>query len=127
MNEGSTFLVSTLCGLLTVSSMQVFKTYLASSQVLTILGGFVGSILFLFLLTAVGNLEKLMFGDNFQAQLKEVVFCLVVSLMAAGSIHRVCVTVCLLFSMLMLFGVYKISQDTYTVSSSVSSSTKKKK
>eukprot|EP00088_Acartia_fossae_P040668 TRINITY_DN42390_c0_g1_i1.p1 TRINITY_DN42390_c0_g1~~TRINITY_DN42390_c0_g1_i1.p1 ORF type:complete len:131 (-),score=22.03 TRINITY_DN42390_c0_g1_i1:117-509(-) len=127
MSESSSFLVASLCSLLTISSMQVFKTFLASSQMYTILGGFVGSVLFLFLLTAIGNLEKVVFGANFQTQLKEVTFCLLVSMGAAASIHRVCATVCLLFSVVMLYSVYKISQDTYSASSSVSTVIKKKK
>ena len=39
---------------------------------MTILAGFTGSLLFVFLLTAVGNLEKSVFGFNFQTKLGEV-------------------------------------------------------
>ena len=51
---------------------KVYKTALASSQLMTILAGFTGSLLFVFLLTAVGNLEKSVFGFNFQTKLGEV-------------------------------------------------------
>ena len=57
---------------------KVYKTALASSQLMTILAGFTGSLLFVFLLTAVGNLEKSVFGFNFQTKLGEVgsrLFC----------------------------------------------------
>jgi len=127
MSEGNSFLLSSMFSLLTISSMQVFKTFLGSTQLLTILGGFVGSLLFLFLLTAVGNLEKLLLGSNFQTQLKEVVFCLMLALAASASVHRVCVTVCLLFSMVMLYSVYRISQDTYSAPAAATTSTSSKK
>ena len=50
----------------------MYKNTLASSQLLTILAGFTGSLLYVFLLTAVGNLEKSVFGFNFQTKLGEV-------------------------------------------------------
>ena len=52
--------------------LQVYKSALASSQLMTILTGFIGSWLFVFLLTAVANLEKSVFGFNFQTKLGEV-------------------------------------------------------
>ena len=81
---------------------------MASSQLLTIFAGFTGklaflkpkkinislvispgSLLFVFLLSAVGNLEKAMFGMNFQTKLGEVVFSIVMAMAAAGTVHRV--------------------------------------
>merc|ERR1739840_34517 len=95
------------------SGMQVYKTFLASSQLMTILAGFSGSLLFVFLLTAVGNLEKSVFGFNFQTKLGEVVFCMLMAMSAAGTVHRVSATTCLLFSIGMVWSLNKISQDTY--------------
>lgn len=40
-----------------------------SSQFHTIFGGYLGSVLFLLSLTAVGNLETCMFGKSFQVKL----------------------------------------------------------
>ena len=70
------------------SPAQVYKGFLASSQLMTIATGFTGSLLFVFLITAgaifslmsptlistqpVGNLEKTVFGNNFQTKLGEV-------------------------------------------------------
>merc|ERR1712128_41186 len=73
LTEGGSFVVSSIVSLLLFSGMQVYKTALASSQLMTILAGFTGSLLFVFLLTAVGNLEKSVFGFNFQTKLGEVV------------------------------------------------------
>merc|ERR1719232_735991 len=86
---------------------------LASSQLMTILAGFTGSLLYVLLLTTVANLEKSVFGFNFQSKLGEVVFCMLAAMSAAGSVHRVSATTCLLFSVGMTWSLNKISQDTY--------------
>ena len=109
LTEGGSFLVSSILSLLIFSAMQVvicnivrrwkscsgnifvaqvYKGFLASSQLMTIATGFTGSLLFVFLITAgailslmwptstytqpVGNLEKTVFGNNFQTKLGEV-------------------------------------------------------
>ena len=135
LNESSSFVVSSIVSLLLFSGMQMFKTVLASTQMMTILAGFTGSILYVFLLTAVANLEKSIFGFNFQTKLGEVkwtamkihldmmlqttrvrvqvVFCLLAAMSAAGSVHRVSATTCLLFSVAMTWSLHRISQDTY--------------
>ena len=71
LNESASFLVSTIVSILLFSGMQMGKALLTSTPAFTIIGGFVGSILFVFLLTAVANLEKTVFGNNFQAKLGE--------------------------------------------------------
>ena len=72
LNEGSSFVVSSALSLLLFSGMQVYKVALASTQLLTIVTGFLGAILYVLLLTAVANLEKTVFGFNFQSKLGEV-------------------------------------------------------
>ena len=69
LNESASFVVSSVLSVLTFSGMQMAKAILSSSPLFTIVGGFLGSILFVFLLTAVSNLEKTVFGDNFQTKL----------------------------------------------------------
>ena len=72
LNESSSFVVSSALSLLLFSGMQVYKVALASTQLLTIVTGFLGAILYVLLLTAVANLEKTVFGFNFQSKLGEV-------------------------------------------------------
>jgi len=127
LNEGQSFAVSTLLSLLTFTTMQVCKVTLASTQLMTILGGFTGSIFFLFMLTAVGNLEKAVFGAQFQTKLVEVIFCLMVSMGAAATVHRVCASTCFLFSLLMLWTLNRISTDVYSGSTAAVGQQKKKK
>jgi len=114
------------------SGMQVYRHQLASSGPLTVLGGGLGATLFLFILSAVGNLELVLFGKGFQTGLfPEVALCLILALVASGMVHGVCITTCLIFSIITLYYVNRISQSTYstqpTVANSHSTSSKKKK
>lgn len=146
LNESSSFVVSSTLSLLLFSGMQVYKVALASSQLMTITTGFMGSILYVLLLTAVANLEKTVFGFNFQSKLGEVqvvkgsptllpsvtmylqvVFCMLAAMSAAGSVHRVSATTCLLFSLGMTWSLNKISQDTYGGSQAAPAPTQHKK
>ncbi|EFN79511.1 Protein KRTCAP2-like protein [Harpegnathos saltator] len=96
--------------------MQIYKTWLSSSQLGTVLGGYIGSLLFICTLTAMGNLETTLFGKSFQQKLfPEVIFSLILSLIASALIHRVATTTCFIFSMIALYYVNRISQETYNM------------
>ncbi|XP_076684118.1 protein KRTCAP2 homolog [Andrena cerasifolii] len=130
VNSGVSFALSSVLTVLIFSGMQIYKTWLGSSQLYTILGGYIGSVLFICILTAVGNLETTIFGKSFQQKLfPEVMFSLVVSLLASGLVHRVATTTCFLFSMIALYYINRISQATYSVPVTVATSmhTKKRK
>jgi hypothetical protein len=111
LTESSSLPVASILALLTFSGMQMAKPMLASSQPMTILGGFLGSIFFVFSLTAIGNLEQVVFGKGFQTKLPETIFCLILAMAASASVHRVCATTCLIFSLVMLYSMFKISQQ----------------
>ncbi|XP_071874075.1 protein KRTCAP2 homolog [Bombus fervidus] len=129
VSSGVSFVLSSILTVLVFSGMQIYKVPLASSQVYTILGGYIGSILFLCVLTAIGNLEATIFGKSFQQKLfPEVIFSLIISLIASGLVHRVAITTCFLFSMIALYYINRISQETYAVPvPTVSVHTKKRK
>uniref|UniRef100_V5H0F5 Uncharacterized protein n=1 Tax=Ixodes ricinus TaxID=34613 RepID=V5H0F5_IXORI len=78
---------------------------------MTIVGGFLGSVLFILILTAISNFETHFFGRNFQTKLiPEVVIAMVIAMAASGMVHRVCITTCLIFSYLLaLYYVSRIS------------------
>ena len=119
--------VSLALSVLLFSGMQMAKPFLVASQPATILGGFLGSILFVFLLTGLGNLEKMAFGNNFQTKLPEALFCLIIAVMASASVHRVSASTCVLFSAAMLYSMNSISNQTHGGEKSVAEPGKSEK
>lgn len=63
------FLLSAVLAVTTLAASQAFKVQLSESKGMTILGGGVCSLLFMFLLTAIGNLEGILVGKGFELQL----------------------------------------------------------
>ncbi|XP_045494690.1 protein KRTCAP2 homolog [Colias croceus] len=116
VNSATSFVLSSILTLLIFSGMQMYKPILVKSPITIIFGGYLGSLMFMFFVTAVGNLEATLFGKNFQLKLPEIVLSMAISLIAAGMVHRICFTTCLIFSLMTIYYMNKLSQKTYATS-----------
>lgn len=100
-------------GLLAVSAvLNLGGEWLASSPKLTILGGFICSLLFFFTLTMFSDMEALLFPNRVGGWI-EVGAALFTALVAASSIHPVCITVCFLCSGVLIFGINTKASQVY--------------
>ncbi|KAL8244401.1 hypothetical protein R6Q59_010659 [Mikania micrantha] len=104
--SGNSMLYSFLLFVVTLSLQEMYRGKLASSELFTILGGFTSSLVFLFLLTFIGNYQE---TSGVKTGWGAVILAEAVALVAAGTVHRVCITTCFLFSAVILYEVQKIS------------------
>ncbi|KAA0186524.1 Keratinocytes associated protein 2 [Fasciolopsis buskii] len=90
LNTGMSCCMATLLSIVMVALMNLSANLLSSSKCLTVVGGFLGSLLFVLLITAVNNAECLIFGAGFQSGLfPEVILCISLSAFVSSFIHGV--------------------------------------
>uniref|UniRef100_A0A6V7QSU8 Uncharacterized protein n=1 Tax=Ananas comosus var. bracteatus TaxID=296719 RepID=A0A6V7QSU8_ANACO len=85
-SAGRSMLYSLLLFAIILSLLEMYREKLASSELLTILGGFVSSLLFLMMLTFIGNYQEL---SGMKTGWGAVVLAEIVALIAASTVHRV--------------------------------------
>ncbi|KAI4352338.1 hypothetical protein L6164_006601 [Bauhinia variegata] len=103
---GSSMLYSFLLFTVILSLQEVYRGKLASSELFTILGGFTSSLLFLVLLIFIGNFQEM---SGAKSGWGSVIIAEAVALVAASTVHRVCITTCFLFSAGLLYELNKLS------------------
>lgn len=127
-SSSTSFVVSFTLVIMLAASMQLYKNNLAASEAMTLAGGFLGSLIFVFTLTAIGNLEKMMFGNGFQTKIfPEIALSLFVAVMASALVHRVSASVCFLLSMIHLYYINNVSHAIYAIPVQSSSLQQKKR
>ncbi|KAL1492723.1 hypothetical protein ABEB36_010937 [Hypothenemus hampei] len=110
----TSLLLAIIGSILIISSLQTWKSWLSSSNPNTFLGGLLGSFLFTFALTAIGNFETLYFGKSFNLGLfPEVLLALFLAVAGAGSVHRVSGSSCFLLSLIALYYVNRHSHKVH--------------
>ncbi|KAH7524555.1 hypothetical protein FEM48_Zijuj06G0131800 [Ziziphus jujuba var. spinosa] len=105
-NSGSSMLYSFLLFTVILSLQEMYRGKLASTELFTILGGFISSLIFLVLLTFIGNFQE---TCGMRSGWGAVIIAEAVALIAASTVHRVCITTCFLFSVGLLYEVNKLS------------------
>ncbi|KZV28822.1 hypothetical protein F511_06256 [Dorcoceras hygrometricum] len=102
----SSMLYSFFLFVATLSLQEMYRAKLASSELFTVLGGFTSSLIFLLLLTFIGNYQE---TNSIKTGWGTVIIAEAVALVAASTVHRVCITTCFLFSAVLLYEVNKLS------------------
>uniref|UniRef100_UPI00398E68C8 dolichyl-diphosphooligosaccharide--protein glycosyltransferase subunit KCP2-like isoform X2 n=1 Tax=Pristiophorus japonicus TaxID=55135 RepID=UPI00398E68C8 len=87
------FLLSSSLSILIYLALEKYRAKLANDKGLIFFSGFVGSYLFIFSLTALNNLENMMFGMGFEASFfPEVLSCFILALYTSYQVHPVSCT-----------------------------------
>eukprot|EP01114_Cavostelium_apophysatum_P020269 TRINITY_DN674_c0_g1_i1.p2 TRINITY_DN674_c0_g1~~TRINITY_DN674_c0_g1_i1.p2 ORF type:complete len:129 (+),score=21.29 TRINITY_DN674_c0_g1_i1:151-537(+) len=121
-SAGTTVAISGFLFLITLSGLMLGSNKLASAPQLHIVGGFISSLLFVFALLIIGNLER-------ETKWPEVILSLFIAMIFAASVHRVSVTTCVIFSLAELAWLNAASKkvnEAKPVAAAVSPQTKKR-
>uniref|UniRef100_A0AC34QAW8 Dolichyl-diphosphooligosaccharide--protein glycosyltransferase subunit KCP2 n=1 Tax=Panagrolaimus sp. JU765 TaxID=591449 RepID=A0AC34QAW8_9BILA len=113
VNHMQSATIAFLLLIVTIGAGQLLKSQLSTTRQGAVFAGLLGSKVFLLGLTAISNFQMANNGTNTKAGLVEVIFALFVGMVAAGMIHRVAITLTLLFSGIILYMLNLISQQRY--------------
>ncbi|XP_034117031.1 protein KRTCAP2 homolog [Drosophila nasuta] len=107
-------IISGILSLLIFATLRFYAQWFNDSQLNILFGGYLFSWLFILSLTCISNAEMLIFGPDFQAKLvPEIILCLSLTAAAAGVVHRVCATTSIMFSLVGLYFINRISSKYY--------------
>uniref|UniRef100_A0A915ATK6 Dolichyl-diphosphooligosaccharide--protein glycosyltransferase subunit KCP2 n=1 Tax=Parascaris univalens TaxID=6257 RepID=A0A915ATK6_PARUN len=114
-NHVASSIISSLLVVLILGGIQIMKAELAATRPGTLIAGILCSVIFVFVLTAVSNMQMASVGDGARAGLLEVVVCMLLAMIVAATVHRVSVTVCLLLCIFFAFILSTIAHTRYGV------------
>ncbi|KAL0929055.1 hypothetical protein M5K25_000995 [Dendrobium thyrsiflorum] len=89
VSPGRSMLYSLLLFIIILSLLEMYRGTLASSEVLTIAGGLISSLLFVVMLTFIGNYQE---SCGSRTGWGAVILAESIALIAASTVHRVCIT-----------------------------------
>ncbi|CAD5207469.1 unnamed protein product [Bursaphelenchus okinawaensis] len=92
---------------------QLVKGVLSQSQQGTLIGGAIGALFYLFSLTFISNTKLTLQGSNASSGLADLALGIVLGAGLASTIHRVSVTVSILFSIVITVFLTGLSQNYY--------------
>uniref|UniRef100_A0A914GYU8 Dolichyl-diphosphooligosaccharide--protein glycosyltransferase subunit KCP2 n=1 Tax=Globodera rostochiensis TaxID=31243 RepID=A0A914GYU8_GLORO len=122
-SNGFSALLSLLVVLSCIIVGQSFKALLAESRQGNLAAGGLGSVVFAFTLTAISNLKMANAGPSAKCGLFECGVALFFGVLSSASIHRISITICVLFSAVLLFFLTGISHKRYDPSGDLSTTT----
>uniref|UniRef100_A0A183CMB5 Dolichyl-diphosphooligosaccharide--protein glycosyltransferase subunit KCP2 n=1 Tax=Globodera pallida TaxID=36090 RepID=A0A183CMB5_GLOPA len=122
-SNGFSALLSLLVVLSCIIVGQSFKALLAESRQGNLVAGGLGSVVFAFTLTAISNLKMANAGPSAKCGLFECGVALFFGVLSSASIHRISITICVLFSVVLLFFLTGISHKRYDPSGDLSATT----
>uniref|UniRef100_A0A0M3HQC3 Dolichyl-diphosphooligosaccharide--protein glycosyltransferase subunit KCP2 n=1 Tax=Ascaris lumbricoides TaxID=6252 RepID=A0A0M3HQC3_ASCLU len=114
-NHMASSIISSLFVVMILGGVQLMKAELAATRPGTLIAGILCSVIFVFVLTAVSNMQMASVGDGARAGLLEVVICMLLAMIAAATVHRVSVTVCLLLCIFFAFILSNVAHTRYSV------------
>lgn len=79
----------------------------------------------MFTLTTLSNLKMSLNGVVEKSGLFDITISLFIAIISSGSIHRIAITICILFSIILLFFLNNISNNRYTTKHLATSSSSK--
>ncbi|EFA78993.1 hypothetical protein PPL_08461 [Heterostelium album PN500] len=103
-STSSSLVLSGLSWVIVFGALQIGAPFFRSNEIRTILGGLVGSLLFFFFITFVGNLKK-------EIRWIEAIISLVITFIVTSSVHRVSGTTSVLFSLGVLYYINNQSKS----------------
>ncbi|EGC32398.1 hypothetical protein DICPUDRAFT_155634 [Dictyostelium purpureum] len=122
-SESTTLLITSVMWVIVIGVLRFGAPYFKSSEVGTIIGGLIGSLLFFFQITFIGSIKR-------DIKWFELIFSIFTTAIISSTVHRVSGTVSVLSSIAIVFYLNHVSHKIHSKieeANSVSTGGKKKR